>query len=515
MGGIREVPFMFCSRSAHVILVGALVLSIAAPATPAAPAAPDIDYHETVQYPVAGWVGDMVVGPDGALWFSIDDRDGDQPNSVGRITMAGSVTTFPLDAGHAVARLAPGLDGNVWFTDGPRVARITPTGTAQTVALPAGGCPFALASGPDGRVWFTEPCADKVGRIGPTGNVREWTTPSPLGRVSDVTAGPDGNVWFTEASNIGRITPDGVITEFPPYGASAGIQGDTSLVVGWDGRLWFPNSDGVVAATVAGSSTRYPTGAQYIVPERLGVGHDGSIWFPVWEELGTLFSVDPGGAITSVGFVDPDNGNGWTTGAVVAAPDGNLWVAGDGVISRVRTAETGTGYVSVRSHFFAPSARHVALGHEVHWTFFGPQKHTVTDLSGLGLYNSGGRGFVSEWVRAFPVAGTWPYGCTRHATERGTIRVPVYVSPRSGSEGTTFGVVWSKSTAPPVGTVYDVEVDRPGPAGWAAWKTGVGYGSGRFVPDAGVGEYRFRARLRRPANGAASGWSPASAISVA
>ena len=41
-----------------------------------------------------------------------------------------------------------------------------------------------------------------------------------------ITAGPDGNLWFTEsdASRIGRITPAGVASEFPPTAAILSIR---------------------------------------------------------------------------------------------------------------------------------------------------------------------------------------------------------------------------------------------------------------------------------------------------
>src|SRR5438552_2044428 len=58
--------------------------------------------------------------------------------------------------------------------------------------------------------------------------------------VHGVAAGPDGNLWFTEhdVNKIGRITPAGVVTEFPIPGV-----GPDSITAGPDGQLWFTEND--------------------------------------------------------------------------------------------------------------------------------------------------------------------------------------------------------------------------------------------------------------------------------
>jgi streptogramin lyase len=48
-------------------------------------------------------------------------------------------------------------------------------------------------------------------------SITEFPLPTATAAPWDITAGADGNVWFTEriAAQVGRITPEGVITEFP------------------------------------------------------------------------------------------------------------------------------------------------------------------------------------------------------------------------------------------------------------------------------------------------------------
>ena len=137
-------------------------------------------------------------------------------------------------------------------------------------------------------------------------------------------------------------------------------------------------------------------------------------------------------------------------------------------------------------------------------------QHSVTDRSGLDLFDSGLKGAGSVFRYRFAGAGT--YTATDVATgHTGTISVPVRVSPASGGTTTTFVVTTSSSVAP-AGYAYETQILRPGASGWVDWRFGI---SNPFVPDVGVGTYSFRAQLRRKSNGAASGWSPAASIVVA
>src|SRR5439155_958422 len=70
--------------------------------------------------------------------------------------------------------------------------------------------------------------------------------PAPLNGPRAITAGPDGNLWFTEyyGNRIGRVTPAGVITEFPPLSSPTSLGGPDSITVGPDGNLWFTEDSG-------------------------------------------------------------------------------------------------------------------------------------------------------------------------------------------------------------------------------------------------------------------------------
>jgi hypothetical protein len=82
-------------------------------------------------------------------------------------------------------------------------------GAVVEFGVPSGGRPNAIAGGPDGNVWFTEPgTTNAIGRITPDGGVSEYPIPTANSEPSGITAGPDGNLWFSEkaVNKIARIS---------------------------------------------------------------------------------------------------------------------------------------------------------------------------------------------------------------------------------------------------------------------------------------------------------------------
>jgi streptogramin lyase len=220
-------------------------------------------------------------GPDGALWFIANCCDPNTPGMIGRITTAGSITYYAAKPGTTpTVGITTGPDGNLWYPviasniDG-RIQRMAPSGVVTgDFPIPTSyPDPSRLVAGPDGNIWFTEqgavgasgccqptfPSPGKIGRITPSGQVTEFTTPSQnypsfVSNPAGITAGPDGNLWFTEYSyltrdsgvqhggnKIGRITPSGSISEFPiptPYARADGITGGPA----GDGGVYFTMS---------------------------------------------------------------------------------------------------------------------------------------------------------------------------------------------------------------------------------------------------------------------------------
>jgi len=221
---------------------------------------------------------------------------------------------------------------------------------AQHVAIstyPTSGGAYAITAGPDGALWFTEPYSNHIGRITTEGVVTQFQVPTPESFVQGITAGPDGALWFTEyvAQKIGRITTEGTITEFSITTPEAD---PIDIATGSDGALWFTQNClyTVVGCNVAyigrittdGVITEYDAAAAF-QPWGITAGQDGALWFA--DLFGrSIGSITTGGAMTLYPV------NAYNTDGITQGPDGALWFTQlDGnMIGRITTSGAITSY---------------------------------------------------------------------------------------------------------------------------------------------------------------------------
>lgn len=180
---------------------------------------------------------------------------------------------------------------------------------------------YNIATGADGNLWFVATSEARIDRMTPEGVLTEFPLPhgsSPAG----ITAGPDGDLWFTEeigTGRIGRITPGGVVTEF-----SAGISDEAGgITVGPEGNLWFAERDGKIGRiTPKGVVTEFSGSAKCgFNGNGIALGPDNNLWFT--DYCGAVVArITPAGVVTEFS-------SGITAGSepysVAAGPDGNLW----------------------------------------------------------------------------------------------------------------------------------------------------------------------------------------------
>jgi virginiamycin B lyase len=436
----------------------------------------------------------IVAGPDGNLWFT--ESNG---NKIARITTAGTITEFPVPtAASGPYGIAIGRDGNVWFTErfANQIGRYTPsTGLFREFPIPTPfSQPWEIALAPDGNLWFTEEDAGLIGRITPTGAIREFTPPSccfPTG----ITAGQDGNVWFTLeiGDQIGRVEPTGAMTMFPIPNVQV-LPWD--IAPGLDGGLWFTELAGraVGRISLAGQVVELPVPGPFSGIAGVAAGADGLLWFTE-NDTDHVGAMDATGAVVQLLNTSP----GARPLSITLGPDGNLWFteADRNAIGRVNLGVTDRVHVLALDAGFAPRLRRATMGKSVQWVFLGPNAHSVVDASGLGLFDSGPRSFVSYLTLTALSAGTFVYHDGTGVAPDAAITIPVTL-PAAASAGVPFPVTWSLVQAPP-GLVFDVQVRVPGAPSFANLTSGPSR-NGSYTA-AAPGPYQFRARLRDPVSG--------------
>lgn len=284
-------------------------------------------------------------GADGNIWFTrLDPNRGEYMTELGRVTPSGEYLRPYALAHDNVQDITLGADGNIWFVEsgtvpeigGASVGRITPDGqVTRFQTCGAGNCQQRyITTGPDGNVWFGSSmpgtAANSIDRVTPAGVVTAF--PVPVGAATDLTPGPDGSVWFTNLAprpQIGRIDPDGTITEYD-MGANFVV---TKMTTGPDGLLWLADIQNGHLRAITPDHTQPQVVADFgdVFPRFLTGGPD-AVYFTA--------PLDPrqlGRATTAgVRFID---GRAATAGFLdlTTGPDGNVWALSMAEIARIQT----------------------------------------------------------------------------------------------------------------------------------------------------------------------------------
>ncbi|HEV3092454.1 MAG TPA: hypothetical protein VGX91_13515 [Candidatus Cybelea sp.] len=262
------------------------------------------------------------------------------------------------------------------------IRRPAPRSTEFLNGITSNSDPRGITLGPAG-MWFTQPGSNQIGRISPQGVVKEF--PAPVDTVNNLVDGSDGNLWFTQggADAIGRMTPKGKVTLF-----STGNEayGPFDITTGADGNLWFtfrsPSTNAIGRITTQGSVTLFTNG---LSPGDVGVhdiaeGSDGKVWFT--EEFGNRI-----GSVTTSGTIT-EYSNGISTGAglvdITNGADGNMWFTENSLnqIGRITT----NGTVTEFSSGISPNAGPGAIAESKGWVWF-----TETGASNVGRVTTSGK----------------------------------------------------------------------------------------------------------------------------
>ena len=211
--------------------------------------------------------------------------------------------------------------------------------------------------------------------------------------------------------------------------------------------------------------------------------------------------------------------SGATSGPIsVTGPGGTSTSAASFTVSAAVTT------VTVKDYSFKPVNLQAAQGQVVRWVFRGPSAHTATESIGLGLggaplFESGSRIAGEIYEFAFKAAGTYPYASTNSEPSpmAGSVKVPIVVSPASGTTSTNFAVRLSSSTLPGFRFSAQYRFRSQGSTSWSKWAS---FGpaqtaaEGTFTPNQGMGTYQFRSRLQNEATGRTSLFSTPASVTV-
>jgi streptogramin lyase len=269
-----------------------------------------------------------------------------------RCLLSGLINEFPVPLPQSgppsypnnlsgLLRIAAGPDGNLWFTEYlvGKIGRLTPSGTLTEYPLPfPNSQPESIVAGPDGNLWFTESAAtpdptspagvyNHIGRITPNGIITEFPVPTVFSEPAEITVGTDGNLWFTESvgNRIGRITLAGGVAEFPvpttnsfPFGIAAGPDGD----------LWFTEYAGnkIGRISLNGNITEFSVPRGNAQLYTITAGPDGNLWFTELDGSRPVARITSAGVITEFAVGPQPN----VPNVIIVGPDGNLWFTGIG-----------------------------------------------------------------------------------------------------------------------------------------------------------------------------------------
>jgi streptogramin lyase len=277
---------------------------------------------QTTEY-AANNSGFVAPGPDGNMWYTNEA-------TINKMSTSGSITSYPTPSKESVTSgIVAGPDGNMWFgesrgfsgTGAAHIGKITTSGTVTEYALPNGSEPYTLVAGPDGNIWFTERRSGKIGKITTAGVITEYAI-SAAASPSGITVGPDGNLWFTEWENkIGKITTAGVMAHYTlPYGSTQ--VGPLGITTGPDGNLWFAGSlvNAVGRMSTAGTFLGVYSLPAKSEPTSLTKGPDGNVWVAN-QGTSKIGRVTPAGVITEYPVLAKPRG------ISSVGPDNYLWFA--------------------------------------------------------------------------------------------------------------------------------------------------------------------------------------------
>jgi hypothetical protein len=229
-------------------------------------------------------------------------------------------------------------------------------------------------------------------------------------------------------------------------------------------------------------------------PQPMALHWDGTAWTAV-PAIGTAPGAD-GFTGTFLGVATP------TASRVVAVGFGN---------SQSNSLVADLCPFAVRDTGFAPPVANLSdAGAAAYWVFPSSDKasHDLADGTGFNLFDSGTKAPGSTYAFAFPASGTYTVTDKSDGVSE-KVRVPMEILDNFNGG---VSLRWA-SQAPPPGARFEIQKMAPGTTKFAhLWITTKTARAFHKVLPAGI--YKFRSRMRNPATGVTTGWSPTLTVTV-
>jgi streptogramin lyase len=209
------------------------------------------------------------------------------------------------------------------------IAQAAPIGTLKQFRIPtANGNPKSITQGSDGNFWFTEGHVNPpqtqdhhIGRITPNGDITEFLA-CQFCFPNEIAQGSGGILYFTKSDpGLGRITTSGTVLPdvVPPNtlanGNGVAALGDAVYFAAFNtNSIWRYNS-------ATGAFTEFPIPTPGANPFDVAVAADGTVWFTEFSanQIGRLNPAT--GAITETPLAVAPNG----PRGIAVATDGKVW----------------------------------------------------------------------------------------------------------------------------------------------------------------------------------------------
>jgi hypothetical protein len=410
----------------------------------------------------------------------------------------------------------PALPGEVNTDPGVGILDISPTDAWLVGSWLRGGIGRSFIAHWNGTAWslVTHPAVNALTHLAASGPKDVWADGTGAGpSFPAVIEHYNGSRW-TRSASLPGIGLNGLTSVSRHQAWAVGSKlgglptGNGTVAMEWNGSAWnvVPTPGSSTDGSALRDVTAVPGGGLWAV----GSEEDVSTGFGFSEPVAMHWDGTAWTAVPAIGVGGSSGGFTGTLTGVVAPTASRVVAVGWGATQRVSLVANLCPFTVSDTGIAPATAQTSGPGAAAYWEIPASDKtgHELVDGSGFGLFDSGPKAPGSSYAFAFPASGTYTVtDRSDGATEK--VRVPIL---NWNSSGSRTELQWADA-APPAGAHFEVQMMAPGSTRFVHFKdtTKAIGGVGRHLP---AGTYKFRSRMRNPASGVTTGWSPVLTVTL-